>query len=644
MRSASLSLLLAGLLATHAHANHDLDVDQLLHLSLEQLMATEVSISTSTKQKLSKAPAVVTLITEEDIKATGTTNLMEILQSVPGIYIKTNLFGAKPLITMRGASGANVLLMVNGAPAKDLVWSPGIFWKGIPAQQIERIEIIRGPGSALFGSDASAGVINVITKTAGKMSHSEVGVRAGSFDTQTAWVQHATQWNGFDIALSAEAAHTDGDHPFIARDRLGNAGRARFGWDNRELHFSISKDNWRVLLDQTRHTDVDIGLAGSALLNPSTRASDSLTSAAWLYNNERIAADWGLSAEARYREIEYDSGNGYWNTATSLETMNVAERRINAELGASYHGFSNHALRFGGGVVRQDPYHVRDRFNGVPQMFAPEQSRSNRYLFAQDVWTFARDWELTAGARYDHYSDFGGTFNPRLALVWQTSERLTSKLMVGQAFRAPSYLELYSQTSANAPNPELKPERSRTMDMAFSYRATEDLRLGVNFYRFDRRDVIAPATVTPFQFINVDRFMARGTEFEAQWQATELLRLSGNLSRLRVDEESVLRDLAIPLQQAYLRLDWAFMPRWHWNLQANWFSRRDLPANDRRKELGAYALADTTVRFVADRHWEFSASIRNLLDVDAREISSTRLPDNLPLPGRNFFAELRYKF
>jgi len=80
--------------------------------------------------------------------------------------------------------------MVNGTPMKDLMWGFGIFWKGLPTSMIERIEIIRGPGSALFGSDASAGVINVITKTAGKIQDSEIGVRAGSFNTKTAWMKH----------------------------------------------------------------------------------------------------------------------------------------------------------------------------------------------------------------------------------------------------------------------------------------------------------------------------------------------------------------------------------------------------------------------------------------------------------------------
>lgn len=641
-------LLLAGLFQALPANAYDEDVEKLLPLSLEELMGVKVSISTNTKQSLSKAPSVVSLITAEDIKATGTTNLMEILQSVPGIYIKNNLFGFKPLITFRGASGANVLLMVNGAPAKDLVWSPGIFWKGMPANMIERVEIIRGPGSALFGSDASAGVINVITKAAATIGQSEAGARAGSFDTQSGWVQHGTQWNGFDIAFTADLSHTDGHNPHIAKDRISTPPQAaRYGWDNQDLHFAIGKDSWRLLADSTRHSNVEIGLTGAAVLDPLTRANDSLASLALLYNNESFARDWGLNAELRYREMEYSSGNGFWErppgfVPANFNDLNSAERRLNFEASGLYRGIRSHALRVGGGYVWQDLYRVRQLINGVPGNFAPELPRRNNYLFVQDVWSVAADWELTAGARYDNYSDFGGTLNPRLALVWQSTEKLTTKLMYGQAFRAPSYLELHSATSANIPNPNLKPETSKTWDLSFSYLATRDLRLGVNAYRFERRDVIAPDPVSN-KFENFDRYLTRGIELEAQWKASRTMMLSGRLSQMS-DVDSPLRDLAIPLRQAYLRLDWNFQPKWNWNLQTHWFDKRPIPASDPRSPVAAYVLADTVIRYSHDRQWEFAASIRNLFDKDAREYSSTRLPNNLPLPGRNFFAEIRYKF
>jgi iron complex outermembrane receptor protein len=270
----------------------------------------------------------------------------------------------------------------------------------------------------------------------------------------------------------------------------------------------------------------------------------------------------------------------------------------------------------------------------------------------QDVWSFADNWELTAGARYDDYSDFGSTTNPRLALVWQTTDQLTTKLMYGEAFRAPSYLELYSRTAASNPNPALQPETSKTWDLAFTYRASPNLNLGLNLFHFAMSDMIAllhdsPTTV---QYQNGGNHVIRGTEMEAQWQATPTLRIAGNLTH-RWQDYSTLTSYGIPDEEAYLRADWAFMPKWHWNLQANWTGKREqqpappYPVPDTRSPLGPHTLADTTLRYNHDKQWEFAASIRNLFDVDAQEYTSSKsLKNYLPLPGRNFFAEIRYKF
>ena len=690
MKRRALVMALLGLVqAPAAHAAIDAGMEQLLSLSLEDLMTIKVKISTNTEQALSRAPSVVSVITAADIKATGATNLADILQSVPGVYIKPNLFGFRPQVAIRGAPNAHTLIMVNGAPIKDLVWSNGIFWKGLPTNMIERVEIIRGPGSALFGSDAAAGVINVITKTAGKIEQSEAGVRAGSFDSQAGWMQHGTNWNGFDINFTAELSHTDGHDPYIAVDgqtardpALSYApGRAHYGWDGADLRFSIAQGNWRLLADYWRHDNLETGLTGGAVLDPVTRARDSRFNLQLLYNNAEFAKDWGLNAELRYRDLYYSSGDGFQERPPGFNCTNAvrycnggtlgvypdgllnrqrsAERQLNAEASGLYTGLKAHAIRLGGGYNWQDLYLVEHLVNygldpggtalplggplvnlaGSPYAFAPEKKRQISYLFLQDVWGFAPDWELTAGARYDQYSDFGGTLNPRLALVWQSTDRLTTKLMYGQAFRAPSYLELYSLTAATVPNANLKPEQSQTWDLSLSYLAAKNLTLGLSVYRLEQTDLIAQDASLKYQ--NMGSNTSRGLELEARWQAAPTLRISGNLSH-RKDISATFN--SIPRQTAYLRADWAFRPEWNWNVQANWIDKHPLPLGDLRAPMGAYTLVDTTLRYAHRKDWELAASIRNLFDADAREYSSSSLPNNLPLPRRSVYAELRYKF
>ncbi len=688
MKRKLIAVLLLGACASLPVRAADSDeVDRLLPLSLAELLDMNVSISTNSQKRLSKAPSVVSVITAEDIKATGASNVSEILQTVPGLYIRHNQFAFRPLVSMRGSTAYQTLVMVNGSPMRDLMWSTGIFWKGVPAGMVERIEIIRGPGSALYGSDASAGAINIITKTAGKIRGTEVGVRAGSFDSQTAWLQHGAAWNGFDINLTAEFSHTDGHRPLIPVDRqyretpaLSAApGRADYGYDNQDVRLSIANGPWRMMADYMRHSNLGIGLTGGSILDSRTSAGDGFTGLALLYGNENFAKDWGLNAEIRYRDLDYTSGSGFYErpmgyTCTGcspsianglypdgfINRMRSAERRLNYEVSGRYSGFRNHVLGMGFGQVWQDLYFVKHAVNyglgptgallpaGGPLVdvsdtdsaFVPERMRKNAYLFVQDVWNFAEGWELTAGLRHDRYSGFSGSTTPRLALVWQTSDRLTSKFMYGKGFRVPSYLELYAKTAATQANGALDPEETHTTELAFSYLVTQDLKFGVNLFEYVQLNPIIDAG----QYQNAERHVIRGYEAEIHWQPLQTLRLSGNLTQRRQPFLANPIYYTVPNEEAYLRVDWNFQPKWHWNLQANWTGKRAKSPTDTRPALGSQTVADTTLRYEHDRQWEFAASIRNVFDADLREYTGTSVTYYLPLLQRNFFLEARYKF
>ena len=95
---------------------------------------------------------------------------------------------------------------------------------------------------------------------------------------------------------------------------------------------------------------------------------------------------------------------------------------------------------------------------------------------------------------------------------------------------------------------------------------------------------------------------------------------------------------------AYLRMDWGFSPAWNWNLQGNWLGERERSPGDSRDAAAAYLITDTTLRYAGYDNWEFAASVRNLFDADARAATSASIPGDLPLPGRQFYAELRYSF
>lgn len=173
-----------------------------------------VSIATGSQQSLRRAPAVASVITAEDIAAMGATDLDEVLETVPGVHVTRSPNGYASAYAIRGIStpyGPQALMLQNGIPMTTmLVGNKGNIWGGFPVEHIERIEIIRGPGSALYGADAFSGVINIITKNAADTPGTEVGARVGSFKTGSAWVQHGGKVGPVDVAAYVRVGSTDG--------------------------------------------------------------------------------------------------------------------------------------------------------------------------------------------------------------------------------------------------------------------------------------------------------------------------------------------------------------------------------------------------------------------------------------------------
>lgn len=694
-RSVTLSVLITVLYSTaqplYAENNTDDRFEHFISLSLEDLISLETTIATASKQTTTKAPAVVTLITADDIKATGATNLVEVLEGVPGLHVRISQFGNRPIVQFRGAKGTQTLMMIDGNSMVDLVWNFGIFWKGLPASAIERVEIIRGPGSALFGADASAGVINVITKAAAKIENTEAGIRTGSFNTKSAWLQHGDIYSGFNVNFTANISATDGYNPLItedgqtSEDNNNNSnvsyapGNAQYGWENKDIRLSVARANWRMNAAYMSSNNLETGLTGFGVLDPLTQADDSRLNIDLLYNDSNFTENWELDMELRFQHYNYSSGSGFQERPPDyvdgngdiypdgqINQQRSDERRIVFEASTLYSGLNDHAVRIGAGYTWQDLYSINHKVNfgigadgnpippgsglvdisNTPYAFVPEDTRKISHVYLQDIWSISNTLQLTAGARYDDYSDFGGTFNPRLALVWQSTEKLTTKFIYGQAFRPPSYLELFDRTSFTEPNPNLDPERSETLEVAFSYAANKKLQLGANIFYFQLTDIITNNRTTG-KFENSGDHAIRGIELEARWQINNDINLYANFTTREQDETS-FRSIQEPDQDAYIRLDWGFMPKWNWNLQSSWIGER--PRNtaginpDLRPPVNDYFMSDTTLHYAASDSWEFAVSIRNLFDVDAREFTGRSIPNDLPLPERNGYAEIRYKF
>jgi iron complex outermembrane receptor protein len=284
---------------------------------------------------------------------------------------------------------------------------------------------------------------------------------------------------------------------------------------------------------------------------------------------------------------------------------------------------------------------------GTPSAYMSNQKRTAWYLALQDEWQFAPDWTLTSGVRNDRYSDFGNTINPRMALVWATSYNLTSKLLYGSAFRAPSFSELYVKNNpVILGNPQLKPEKIHTLELAFDYRPTFTWQHLLNTYSYQAQDLIAYApSAAGLVAQNLNHQDGYGFEYESKWKPSDTLQLGAAFSW----QHSKIQQPNATVPDAPGRLFSASLlwkPQHDWAVygSANRVMGRVRAAGDSRSNIADYTFVNLTVRKRLSESVELATSVRNLFDVVGREPSNGTISGDYPLAGRSIFAELNYHF
>lgn len=659
-----------------------------------------ISIATGNQQPLRRAPAVATVITATEIAAMGATDLDEVLETVPGIHVSrsTNLYS--PLYVIRGIYSQfnpQTLMLQNGVPMTTLfVGNRGNGWGGLPLENIARIEIIRGPGSALYGADAYSGVINVITKTAADIAGTQVGTRIGSFNTRDAWTQHGGKLGPVDVAAYLRVGATDGFKRVVTADAQTRndalfgtdvslaPGTVNTGRDAVDASLNLGYDKWRLRVGYKLRDDMGTGTGVASALDPIGKGKTERTNADVSWADPQFARDWGVGGTASYLQykqlfptpLQLLPPGVTFPTGTFTNGMIGApqtwERQLRFSAFASYAGFVGHNLRLGLGYDDLNLYKTQELKNftftasGLPvpagsvvdytniAPFLLPQKRSVSYIYAQDEWNFARDWTLTTGVRHDRYSDFGGATNPRLALVWDATLDLTAKLLYGHAFRAPAFTEQYSINNPVARgNPDLRPETINTLEMAFSWQASKDTQLNWSVFRYDMKDIIRTVTnVTPgtgATFNNTGDQTGKGMELEVVWHANRNLWLSGHYAYQRSIDKISNRDAGYaPHHHLYGRADWRFSGGWLLSGQVNHVAGRERATDDNRPAISDYTTVDLTLRTDQGKTgWSLVASIRNFFNADVREPSlapGLAIPNDLPMAPRAMYLQAVYGF
>ncbi len=532
-------------------------VDDYINLPLEELLSMEVTSVAKKKQSLKEVAAAVYVITAEDIRRSGVTSIPEALRMAPGIQV-ARMDGNKWAISSRGFNSqfANKLLvMIDGRTVYTPSYS-GVYWdaQDTMMEDIERIEVIRGPGASVWGANAVNGVINVITKNARQTLGGLLVAGAGNEEKSFASLRYGAELNQ-DVAARFYLKYNDRDSSYAAD--LNNGGddwdsiRSGFRFDVKASDADVwtfqgdvydASENQRVNLWKDP-ADPANAVYAPFYLNPN--AADQIDSSGW-----NLLGKWEhtISATANMNlQIYYDYTE---RKEAFVEQFNDT---LDIDFQHQFKMLQSHDIVWGVAYRR-----IKDKFNNTfAFMFQPDSTTTDLYsAFIQDeIELLPNSLRLTLGSKfeYNEYTDM--EIQPSARLLWLLDERNTVWASVSQAVRSPSRMDrtgIFTSYIVPLPPPAVSPmvlqaygnddfksEKLLAYELGYRFNPQENLSfdLSVFYNEYDDLQNYEQTTTAPLSdvwFANNITSHSYGLELATEWRPLEWWRIQSNYSYIEI--------------------------------------------------------------------------------------------------------------
>jgi iron complex outermembrane receptor protein len=630
--------------------------------SLEDLMNIQVTSVSRKEQKLSKTGAAVFVIAQEDIRRSGATNIPDLLRMAPGVDV-AQVDANRWAISIRGFNDQHankVLVLIDGRS----VYSPsfsGVFWDmvDVPLEDIDRIEVIRGPGGTVWGANAVNGVINIITKGAAATPGGLLSAGTGSQDRAESLLQYGGEIGNdgdyrvfgryFDIGNAVFPSGQQAADGWMA----GHAGlRADWNLSPRDS-LTVQGDFLRTQESQTITTVLENALPLVATFNDPLRATAADVLARWTHT----LANGSQMSLQMYDDYSKHLDLGF------LDAQNTVDLDFQHHLAWG----SRNDIVWGLGARVIDS----DYGNGYDFTILPSH-RLDHLLsaFLQDELKLTHSLSLTLGSKVEHNSFTGIEFEPSAQMVWTPDEKQTVWVSAARAIREPSSVDAgILNEIAVVPagpllgivqavgNPHIQAEQLRDFETGYRVQPAKRLSLDVTGFVSLYRNlesiaegtpyVIAqngiPYLILPSTFVNGARARGYGAEFSGTWNVTKAWRISPGYSYFHFHLGGAAASVnpppgTAPNHQFQLRSLLDLTHRLQWD---NTFAYVDkLSAGN----IPAYARLDTRLGWRAGEFFEFSLVGQNLLSPRHAEFSDTFYPLNRTLVERSIFAKVTWRF
>lgn len=624
------------------------------------------SSASKNEQKVTEAPSSVSVITADEIKKYGYRNFAEILQSIRGFqttydrnyhYVGVRGFG------IPGDFNTRILVLIDGHRINDNIQGQVLIGTAFPLDidLIDRIEVVRGPGSSLYGSNAFFAVINVITRRGRDLKGFETSGEAGSFESYKTRFSYGNRFqNGLEMILSGSHYDSEGhdrlffrefDSPDtnngIAEDRDYNRFNSFFGafsFHDFTLQGDYHSDKKGVptasyetvfnenefTIDDTSWVDLKYEHVYGDQLDVLARIS---------YNNYHLQGDYPNKWDPPYPPVvvNRDKFTGRWvrgEVQFSKTFMEVHKGTVGLEYQYNLQQDQlNYDVDIAGSI------NLDDRRNS--QQWA---------VFLQDEFPIIDKLTFNLGVRLDYYDTFGGSINPRSALIYNPFEQTTFKMVYGRAFRAPTEYELYYNDGyvTQKPNPDLKPETIDTYELIYEQYMGKHYRGTIVGFYNSIHDLIALKTdtadlLTVYDNLNNVRAMGMEFEMEGKWTGGHEGRVSYTFQETE-NKETGKTVVNSPENMVKLNFIGALLKeKIFLGMEEQYTSRRKTISDNFADDFFITNL--TLLGRNIFKTLEISGSVYNLFDKTyADRVSDAHIQDTIRQDGRTFRIKLTYAF
>lgn len=617
-------------------------------VTLQPIVVTATRVETPIEEIASS----VTVISSEEIRRKQRPTVLEVLRGTPGLdVVQTGGVGKTTSISIRGANSEHTLIMIDGVEVNDPMSPTRSYdFAHLTVDNIERIEILRGPQSTLYGSDAIGGIIHIITKKGEGKPKIHLSAEGGSYTTfrETAGVSGGNKWVNYSLGLS----RFDTDGISVANKKNGNYEKD--GYENTSLSTRLGftpVENLSIdfLLRYIKaKSEIDTWVFGVGVVDDpnyvqkskqyffKTQAELSLFDKTW---NQKLG--FAVNDNVRYYKnpkdpqypFDFERGSYYGELIKLDWQHHLKLHRTNS-------------LTFGFEFEREEgkSRYYSESIWGPDQSVFPKKTANMKGYYIQDEIKLWNRLFGTLGIRVDDHSRFGTETTYRIAPAYLIKETDTKiKGTFGTGFKAPSLYQLFAPATLWGPigNKNLKPEKSKGWDVGIEQSFFRDqVTLGATYFRNDFEDLIQFDSTKGY--INIAKAKTEGAELFASLKPIEDLIIRLNYTHIDTENKKTDRDLLRrPKNKFNLDLNYYFLKKGNINLGVTYVGKRDDmdPATfSRRVKLDGYTLVNLATSYDLTKNFQIFARVDNLFDKEYEEVKG------YGTPGISFFGGIKLSF